>query len=94
MADNSRRSVRRCCPAAARRAAGVGDTTAKLVAGRLAKDPGYRATPRIPGIGPILAAVFVAEIGDVRRLTSARHGSAARWSTRFTCSATPGEARI
>jgi transposase len=39
----------------------------KLVAGRLRKHPGYRAIQQIPGVGPILAAVFVAEIGDVAR---------------------------
>ena len=33
--------------------------------GRLARDPGYTAVQTIPGIGPILGAVFVAEIGDV-----------------------------
>ena len=27
----------------------------------------------IPGVGPVLAAVFVAEIGDVSRFKSARH---------------------
>ena len=36
---------------------------AKLVAGRLRTDAGYRAIQVIPGVGPILAAVFVAEIG-------------------------------
>jgi transposase len=40
---------------------------ADLVAGRLHADPGYRAILRIPGIGPVLAAVFVAEIGDIGR---------------------------
>jgi transposase len=43
----------------------------KLARGRLAKDPGYRAVQTIPGIGPILGAVLVAEIGDVHRFTSA-----------------------
>jgi transposase len=38
-----------------------------LVTGRLRDDPGYRAIQAIPGIGAILAAVFVAEIGDVGR---------------------------
>ena len=33
-----------------------------LVAGRLRADPGYRAVQTIPGVGPTLAAVFVAEI--------------------------------
>ncbi len=40
---------------------------AKLVAGRLRIHPGYVAIQVIPGVGPILAAVFVAEIGDIAR---------------------------
>ena len=28
---------------------------------------GYRAIQQLPGIGPVLAAVIVAEIGDIRR---------------------------
>jgi transposase len=40
---------------------------AKLVAGRLRRDSGYVAIQAIPGVGPVLAAVFVAEIGDVHR---------------------------
>jgi len=40
---------------------------ANLVAGRLRADPGYRAIQAIPGVGPTLAAVLVAEIGDVTR---------------------------
>ena len=43
------------------------DLYARLVAGRLRADPGYRAIQTIPGVGPILAAVFVAEIGDITR---------------------------
>jgi transposase len=43
------------------------DLFARLVRGRLVADPGYRAVQRIPGIGPTLGAVFVAEIGDVHR---------------------------
>jgi transposase len=39
----------------------------------LAKDAGYRALLAIPGVGPVLAAVFVAEIGDITRFPSARH---------------------
>jgi transposase len=35
--------------------------------GRLARDPGYQAIQTIPGIGGVLAAVFLAEIGDVHR---------------------------
>jgi transposase len=41
----------------------------KMVRTRLAADPGYTALQTIPGIGPILAAVFVAEIGAVQRFS-------------------------
>jgi len=34
---------------------------------RLTHDAGYTAIQQIPGIGPVLEAVFVAEIGDVHR---------------------------
>jgi transposase len=44
-----------------------------LIAPVLAEDPGYLAIQAIPGVGPILASVFVAEIGDVHRFASARH---------------------
>jgi transposase len=47
------------------------DIFAGLARGRLAKDPGYTAVQTIPGIGPTLGAVFVAEIGDVHRFASA-----------------------
>ena len=43
------------------------DLYAKLVAGRLRTDPGYQAIQQIPGVGPMLGAVFVAEIGDITR---------------------------
>jgi transposase len=33
----------------------------------LRTDPGYRTIQQIPGVGPTLAAVFVAEIGDITR---------------------------
>src|SRR4051812_26223119 len=36
---------------------------AKLAAGRLHQDPGYAAAQTIPGVGPVLGAVFCAEIG-------------------------------
>ncbi|MGD9531548.1 MAG: IS110 family transposase [Dehalococcoidia bacterium] len=39
----------------------------KLVAGRLRTHPGYVAIQQVPGVGPVLAAVFVAEIGDIAR---------------------------
>ena len=41
--------------------------------GALSDDPGYRAIQRIPGVGPVLAGIFVAEIGDVTRFRSASH---------------------
>ena len=41
------------------------DVFAGLATGRLARDPGYVAVQTIPGIGPILGAVLVAEIGDM-----------------------------
>jgi len=40
---------------------------AAMVDDVLADHPGYRAVQQIPGVGPVLAAVFVAEIGDVSR---------------------------
>ena len=37
---------------------------------QLKDDPGYRAIQVIEGVGPVIAAVFVAEIGDVQRFKS------------------------
>jgi transposase len=37
----------------------------------LAGDVGYLAIQAIPGVGPVLAAVFVAEMGDVHRFAAA-----------------------
>ena len=48
------------------------DIVAKRTAARLAADAGYRAVQTIDGVGPVLAAIFVAEIGDVHRFTSSR----------------------
>lgn len=42
----------------------------RLIAARLRDDQGYQAVQAIPGVGPILAAVFVAEIGDVGRFAT------------------------
>jgi transposase len=39
----------------------------------LAGHPGYRAVQAVPGVGPVLAAVFVAEIGEVARFADAGH---------------------
>lgn len=43
------------------------DVVARRVGADLAGDPGYRAVQALDGVGPILAMVFVAEIGDVHR---------------------------
>ena len=43
------------------------DATAKTTATRLGDHPGYAAVQTLPGVGPILAAVFIAEIGDITR---------------------------
>jgi transposase len=49
------------------------DLFARLARGRLGAAPGYHAVQTIPGIGPVLGAVFVAEIGDVHRFPSPAH---------------------
>ncbi|WP_084010960.1 transposase [Pseudofrankia sp. DC12] len=49
------------------------DTVRRQISTRLAGDPGYRAVQQIPGVGPTLGAVFVAEIGDVHRFPTAGH---------------------
>ncbi|MGD0220332.1 MAG: IS110 family transposase [Acidimicrobiales bacterium] len=36
----------------------------------LRHDPGYKAVPAIYGVGEVMAAIFVAEIGDVTRFSS------------------------
>ena len=38
----------------------------------LKADPGYRALMTLPGVGKVIAAIFVAEIGDVGRFDSAK----------------------
>jgi hypothetical protein len=47
-----------------------------LIRGEFHGDPGYRVIERVDGIGPVLAAVLVAELGDVNRFT----GGPAVWS--------------
>ena len=47
------------------------DLFARLARGKLVADPGYTAIQQLPGIGPVLAAVFVAEVGEVTRFTRA-----------------------
>jgi transposase len=43
------------------------DAATKTTAGELAGHRGYAAVQTLPGVGPILGAVFVVEIGDVTR---------------------------
>ena len=50
----------------------------KLLANRLRSDRGYLAIQAVPGGGPVLPAVFVAEIGDVARF--ARPQQLASWA--------------
>jgi transposase len=47
------------------------DLFAGMIRGRMVREPGYTAVQNIPGIGPTLGAVFVAEIGDITRFASA-----------------------
>ena len=54
------------------------DLFTRLTRGRLAANSGYTALQQIPGIGPTLAAVFVAEVGDVGRFRTA--GQLACWA--------------
>jgi transposase len=54
------------------------DQTAQLTQERLRHDPGFAAVKTIPGVGSILGAVFVAEIGDVHRF--GRPGQLASWA--------------
>ena len=52
--------------------AGLGAEIALLdavLADLLERHDGYHARPVLPGIGPVLAAVIVAEIGDIRRFS-------------------------
>jgi transposase len=46
---------------------------AEMIADQLGAHCGYQAIQHVPGIGPTLAAVFVAEIGDVHRFTDPAH---------------------
>ena len=50
----------------------------KLLVNRLRGDRGYLAIQAIPGLGPVLAAVFVAEIGDIARFS--RPAQLASWA--------------
>jgi len=46
---------------------------AAMIAERLDTHCGYQAIRQVPGIGPTLAAVLVAEIGDVHRFADSAH---------------------
>ena len=39
---------------------------------QLKPDPGYQAVMTPPGVGKVIAAIFVAEIGDITRFDSAK----------------------
>ncbi len=54
------------------------DLWAKSISVRLADHCGYQAIQAIGGVGPVLAAVFVAEIGEVSRF--ARPGQLCSWA--------------
>src|SRR5215469_7873960 len=55
----------------------IGDLNAEItmlsevLADLLAGHQGYRVIQRLPGIGPVLAAIIIAEIGDVTRFRTA-----------------------
>ena len=50
----------------------------EVIADLLAGDRGYRVIQQLPGIGPVLAAVITAEIGDVTRFKNA--GQLCSWA--------------
>jgi transposase len=62
-------------------------TLTQVTAGLLAGYRGYQVIQQLPGIGPVLAAVIVAEIGDVTRFRSA--GQLASWAGRPRGAASP-----
>ena len=39
---------------------------------QLKADPGYQAVMTLPWVGKVIAAIFVAEIGDITRFASAK----------------------
>jgi transposase len=49
------------------------DTATRWLRDKLATHPGYHTVQSIPGVGPILAAVFIAEIGEIDRFADAAH---------------------
>ena len=70
----TRRSTPGCCRCAGSSTRSRSRSTfwPSAPAAQLARHPGYRAIQAIPGVGPVLAAVFVAEIGDVTRFARPR----------------------
>ena len=50
----------------------------EVIASLLACDRGYQVIQQLPGIGPVLAAVITAEIGDVTRFKNA--GQMCSWA--------------
>ena len=50
----------------------------EVIADLLAGDRGYQVIQQLPGIGPVLAAVIIAEIGDVTRFKTA--GQLCSWA--------------
>ena len=50
----------------------------EVIADLLAGDRGYPVIQQLPGIGPVLAAVITAEIGDVTRFKNA--GQLCSWA--------------
>ncbi len=55
------------------------DNAESQVRKRLRGHRGYRAVQALHGVGPVMAAIFVAEIGDVCRFASA-HGHLCSWA--------------
>jgi transposase len=49
------------------------DTVSSRLQAQLAGEAGYQALLALPGVGPVLAGIFVAEIGQVHRFPTARH---------------------
>jgi transposase len=49
------------------------DAVTNQLRGRLTGEPGYQALLVLPGIGPITAGIFYAEIGPIDRFPTARH---------------------
>ena len=62
---------------------------ADQIAAQLRGDRGYQAIQQLPGVGPVLAAVFVAEIGDVHRFADPSHLCSWAGLTPHTASPTP-----